>query len=143
MAQILCLLYRNKQVEIKFCNLSTNLLSFHSMLRFGSFSQNSYVQVNQFYSYSSSGGEHHLTASLSGHGRQLAPAVHTCPSGGAHMAPALVRESEVRVRCSELAVSCAMCLAVCSLATLYLLVLLFVQNSSPQSACADISLSYK
>lgn len=88
-AEILWLLYGNKQVEIKFYNLSTNLLSFHSMLRFGSFSQNSYVLVNQFYSCSSSGGEHHLTASLSGCSPQLAPAVHTCPSGGAHTAPAL------------------------------------------------------
>lgn len=98
-AEILWLLYGNKQVEIKFYNLSTNLRSFHSMLRFGSFSQNSYVLVNQFYSCSSSGGEHHLTASLSGCGPQLAPAVHTCPSGGAHTAPALAQEGEVRVRC--------------------------------------------
>ena len=98
-AEILWLLHGNKQVESKFYNLSTNLLSFHSMLRFGSFSQNSYVLVNQFYSCSSSGGEHHLTASLSGCGPQLAPAVHTCLSGGAHTAPALAQEGEVHVSC--------------------------------------------
>lgn len=137
-AQILCLLFGNKQVEIKFCNLSTNLLSFYFMLRFESFSRNSYVQVSQFYSYSSSGGEHHLTTSLSGRGWQLSPAVHTCLSGGAHMAPALAREGEVRVRCSELAVSCAMCLTVCSPDTLHLLVLLFVRNSSPKCLCRHL-----
>lgn len=44
-APVLCLLYGNKQVEIKSHNLSINLLSFLSMPTFGSFTRNSYIQV--------------------------------------------------------------------------------------------------
>lgn len=56
-APVLCLLYGNKQVEIKSHNLSINLLSFLSMPTFGSFTRNSYIQVNQFCSLSSYGGK--------------------------------------------------------------------------------------